>query len=288
MAFNRAQFLIEVLGPDGALALAKAASRSEYLAQMIVPRTILAWLEANPDFAGNVPGTDIQMSFTKSEDGFSGTLGTYTFQEATIFHVAGACATAMDLDSLMFGNARNSELTRLGKSIDLMAKVHRLSVLSKNHTGGGEESSPGDEHGEYSRQEIFQNEEHSKEDPKNKAKLLKKQPGMGGGASPAGKTAGPVAPAAPAAPTATAPQHTTPQKPKQMAGSAKPPKPAMGGNTMKLSQSEANSSCTMCGQHQFRDGKFTGCLCFSSLAKSTKALFHSDQSCDLTLGEGWD
>jgi hypothetical protein len=58
MSFNRAQFLIEVLGADAARALAKAASRSEHLAQMIVPRTILAMLEATPAYAGTVPGFD--------------------------------------------------------------------------------------------------------------------------------------------------------------------------------------------------------------------------------------
>ena len=58
MSFNRAQFLIEVLGADAARALAKAAGRSEYLSEMIVPRTILAMLEAVPTFEGTIPGLD--------------------------------------------------------------------------------------------------------------------------------------------------------------------------------------------------------------------------------------
>jgi len=320
MSFNRAQFLIEVLGPDGALALAKAAARSEYLAQMVVPRTILAWLEANPEFEGVVPGADFAIKFTKSEDGFSGNLGDYQFQQATIFHVAGALASVMELDSLSFGNARNAELTRLGKSIDLMAKVHLVSQLSKREILGREESSPGDVGGEHSRQEIYQNDEHSKgeihKDEKpastkcpecggtksrhydrlvagivlkcknDKSKQLeKKATSMAGGT---GKTAGPVAPAAPAAPTASAPQHTTPQQPKQAPGSAKPPKPAMGGNTMKLTRSESNARCTVCSQPQFHRGSFVGCMCFRALAKSVTVIGHDHDHVEIRLGDGWD
>lgn len=270
MAFNRAKFLIEVLGPDGALALAKAAARSDDLAQMVVPRAILAWLEARPEFDDVVPGGDFRVRFTKSEDGFSGNIGDYQFHEATIFHVAGAVATAMSLDALTFGNTRNAELSRLGKSIDLMAKVN----LFKSETDKkGKCPKCGARSGGH-----FRNcEDVGKEEPES---LEKQAAGMG-----TGKTAGPVAPAAPAAPTASAPQHTTPQKQMKAPASAKP---ALGGNTMKLTRSESNARCPLCSQQQFASGLFVGCLCFRALAKSVTVVGHDDDHVEIRLGDGWD
>ena len=97
MAFSRARFLIEVLGPEGAKALAKAAAHHEYLSKTLVPRTILAWLGAVPQFEGEIPGLEGgALSFQKSESGFTGTVklngGDYTFKDTTIFYVAGAVA----------------------------------------------------------------------------------------------------------------------------------------------------------------------------------------------------
>jgi hypothetical protein len=256
MSFNRAQFLIEVLGADAAHALAKAASRSEYLAQMIVPRTILAMLEAVPAYAGTVPGFgECSLTYEKSEKGFTGNVALgedfYKFENANIFHVAGALSTAMGLDSLLFGSGRNTELQRLGKSIDLMAKAHLVA-------------------------------EESKDDEDEE--LEKKAVGEG-----TGKTAGPVAPAAPTAPTATATTPTTQQKlPKAPASAgAKPPKPVTS-STVKLTRSEQTRACPVCSMRQFNpDHRFVGCLCFRALAKSVDVIDHQEYA-ELHLGEEWD
>jgi hypothetical protein len=183
MSFNRAQFLIEVLGADAARALAKAASRSEHLAQMIVPRTILAMLEATPAYAGTVPGFDeCSLSYAKSEKGFTGnvTLGEdlYKFEAQSIFHVAGALATAMGIDSLMFNTGRDTELQRLGKSIDLMAKAHLISE-SKDDDDLSDE--------EFERKYDVERE---------KRKLKKKAMGEG-----SGKAAGPLVSRSPRSPS---------------------------------------------------------------------------------------
>jgi hypothetical protein len=313
MSFNRAQFLIEVLGADAARALAKAASRSEHLAQMIVPRTILAMLEATPAYAGTVPGFDeCSLSYSKSEKGFTGnvTLGEdfYKFEAANIFHVAGAISTAMGLDTLMFTTGRNTELQRLGKSIDLMAKAHWVGEeLTKAKWPPGS----GSPHQETTREPIGHRYVDSDVDIAGSAgdkckgpgtechehdpcsacvaahdkKLEKKAMGEG-----SGKSAGPVAPSAPAAPTATAAAPTTKQnlpKAPPSAGLPKPPKPVTS-STVKLTRSEQSRPCTACGLKQFSaDHKFVGCLCFRALAKSVDWVDRMEYA-ELHFGKDWD
>lgn len=274
MAFSRAKFLIEVLGPDGAKALAKAADRSEDLAQALVPRTIIAWLRSMPSFDGEIPGLPGQtFSFQKSEGGFSGSVAiggaNHQFQDATIFHVAGAVATAMELDSLVFGNVRNLDLERLGKSIDLMAKVRQAVTLSK-------EKCPdcGGKNGGH----LL----HCK------SKLEKKAINEGG----SGAAAAPIAPQAPDAPTsATKSPAAKPMTPKTAGPGAapKPLKPAVPAlPSVKLTRSESNTACPVCFQKQFGEGQFVGCLCFRALSKSVKIVGHDDNHIEVEFGEGWD
>jgi hypothetical protein len=284
MAFNRAQFLIEVLGPDAARALAKAASRSEYLAQMIVPRTILAMLDAVPAFTGTIPGfDDCSLTYAKSEKGFTGnvTLGEdfYKFEAQSIFHVAGAISTAMSLDTLMFTTGRNTELQRLGKSIDLMAKAHLVGEESDKKPGkcvvcGGKGGKHNDR---LVAGQVLKC---------RNAKLEKKAMGEG-----SGKSAGPVAPAAPQAPTATAPPATTQQKLPKNPGSPsvpKPPKPVTS-STVKLTRSEQTRACPVCSMRQFSaDDRFVGCLCFKALAKSAMVVSSDEGTVTMQLGSDWD
>ena len=290
--FNRAQFLIQILGADAARALAKAASRSEYLAQVIVPRTILAMLEAVPAYQGTVPGfDDCSLTYAKSETGFTGnvTLGEdfYKFESASIFHVAGAISTAMGLDSLLFNSGRNTELQRLGKSIDLMAKSHWVGEeLSKAEKKGTCEVCGG-KGGKHEPRLIAGLVLDCRNDPKKlkKEDLEKKAIGEG-----SGKSAGPVAPAAPTAPTASAAAPTTPQKLPKMGPSATPPKPAkpVTSSTVKLTRSEKTRACPVCSMKQFNaDDKFVGCLCFRALAKSVEWTDHFDHV-ELRLGSEWD
>ncbi len=45
---------------------------------------------------------------------------------------------------------------------------------------------------------------------------------------------------------------------------------------LKLSKGESAKICTECDQSQFRNDKFTGCLCLNSLAKGIKTAQHED------------
>lgn len=278
MSFNHAKFLIELLGPQGARALAKASDRSESLGKALVPRTIVGWLRAVNEFHGTIPGSDMAVSFAKSEHGFDGYVQlepgqNYPLRGASLVHVAGALAVAIGLNTDDMADIRRLDLDKLGKSIDQMVKAEQV----KRSAGQSrpEESSAGDEHGETSRQEIFQNDDKS----------LRKQslnPGGGGGGG-TGTTAGPVAPAAPAAPTASAPKPSTKQTLPGPAASAKPP----GAPSVKLTRSEQAILCTVCGQPQFASGEFTGCLCFRSLAKSATVVPHDDVV-EIKFGSEWD
>jgi hypothetical protein len=280
--FNHAKFLIELVGPDGALALAKASDRSEALGKALVPRTIVSWLRAVDEFHGEIPGSDSLISFAKSENGFDGYVqleggSSYFLKSASLFHVAGAIAFALNLDTAGISDEiRRLDLEKLGKSIDQMVKVEQTK-RAKVSAGQSrpEESSAGDEHGETSRQEVFQNDDKS---------LRKESLNPGGGAKGGtGTTAGPVAPAAPAAPTASAPKMSTKQALPKPAKSAQPP----GAPTVKLTRSEQAVLCPVCVQPQFHSGEFTGCLCFRSLAKSATVTPHDDVM-EVKFGSEWD
>lgn len=297
MSFSRARFLIEVLGPEGAKALAKAASRHEYLARTLVPRTILAWLGAVPHFEGEIPGLEGgSFSFQKSESGFTGSVklsdGNYEFKDTTIFYVAGAVAAAMELEDLAFGNARNVELERLGKSIDLMAKVNLVKAETEKKKGKCPEC--GAKSGGHFDRLVAGIVLKCKNDPKkpsNDPKLEKGAANEGG----RGGQAAPIAPKAPDAPQATAQQPTAKQiSPLQPKKEAKVPKiptpkaPKPVSTSVKLTQSESNRPCPVCSLHQFTMGKFTGCMCFRALAKSATVVGSDHDYVDLELGEGWD
>lgn len=281
MAFNRARFLIDLLGPGGARALAKASDRSESLGNALIPRTIVAWLRSVDAYEGHIPGSDCQISFQKSEHGFGGQVqlqgGFYSFTNASLVHVAGAVSVAIGLSGSNVGqDARRLDLERLGKSIDQMVKAEASKKVSAGQ-GRTEESSSGDEHGETGRQEILQNDDKS---------LRKKALNAGGGAGGGtGTTAGPVAPAAPTAPTASAPKPTTTQSLPKPAGSAKPP---AAGLTAKLTRSEITHECPACGRVQFNGPEFVGCSCFRALAKSVTITSFDADTADLKFGDGWD
>jgi predicted GNAT family acetyltransferase len=49
---------------------------------------------------------------------------------------------------------------------------------------------------------------------------------------------------------------------------AQPRPPAKKG--LKITKAQAENKCSMCSQPQFRAGAFTGCLCFSAMAKNVK------------------
>src|SRR6185312_5662096 len=129
MDSRKLQFLQAVVGEDGARALSKAVERAEELDQAIFPRTILAWLEVVAPFGydGNVPGVTVPFAFAKTQKGFAGSIAVngemHRFEDATLAHVAGCVAVALGLDHERVSPlAKNEQLAKLGKSIDLLIK----------------------------------------------------------------------------------------------------------------------------------------------------------------------
>lgn len=279
MSFNRARFLIDVVGPEGAKTLAKAADRSSVLGAALVPRTIVAWLRANPSYMGEIPGSQQLVSFAKSENGFSGYVSIddqkHEFQNVSLFYVAGAVGVAVGLDSASVPKElKNLDLERLGKSIDCMVKVRRLSLAK-----GEKEKCP--TCGALSGGHFF--------NCKDKNAKLEKKSAENGGST--GTQAAPVAPKAPEPPVATAPQPTAQQiTPLSAKKDAKPPKPVTPkvakAPTVKVSKSEQEFLCPTCSRKQFNGRKFVGCTCFSALAKSVDWVDNFDYV-ELRL-KGWD
>lgn len=290
MTFNRAEFLTNVLGADGAAALSKAADRSEYLAQVIVPRTILAWLGARNEFCGAIPGTSGRaLRFDKSEVGFTGAVSfkdrDFQFQDATIFLVAGAVAATMELPSWTFDKVRNVELERLGKSIDLMARVRVIAEMAKaeaDKKSKGTCEVCGGKGGKHQARLVAGIVLDCRNDPnkvkKDEQDLSKKAIGEG-----TGQTAAPTAPEAPAAPTSSAPQQATQQRLPKLPGSAQ----AAKAGPVKLTRSEAARACPACALQQFVGDTFVGCSCFRALSKSVKVSCPDASSLVLSFGEGW-
>jgi hypothetical protein len=57
--------------------------------------------------------------------------------------------------------------------------------------------------------------------------------------------------------------------------------------TIKISKSEAEIDCPVCGKNQFVSGKFCGCACFYGLAKAVKSE-DIGESYVLTFKPDWD
>lgn len=125
-------FLSSVLGTDGAQALKRTAAREPALEHLLVPRAALAWLQDRQDYEGLVPGqANSYVSFEKSETGYRGIISlgdtNYEFEKASAEHLAAAVAVSVGVDMDSHRPVRDLTLTRLGKSIDVLAKAHELT-----------------------------------------------------------------------------------------------------------------------------------------------------------------
>jgi GNAT superfamily N-acetyltransferase len=126
-------FLNHVLGLDGAKALVKAVERSGVAEPILLPRTIVAWLNyTETSFDGEIPGVDNSyLCFKKSEEKYTGSIAIddylYDFNDASIYHLASAMAVALGIDTeRSHPNLRDLDLVKLGRSIDLLCKSHCL------------------------------------------------------------------------------------------------------------------------------------------------------------------
>jgi hypothetical protein len=256
MDTRRLQFISGVVGVDGASALAKATSQSADLEWAIFPRVVMAWLEvvSQGEFNDHLPGVaETKLVLKKGEsDKFSGSINigeeTYWFSDVSLYHVAGAVAVALGGDSDRVPELRSSALAKLGKSIDLLVRARTLRKVQARQNGGGAK-----------------------------------------GAGLPGVAAAPKAPQGPQPPVEKQPQNSIPGAAAGTKPTAKLPvsKPTAKKPTLKVVKSAAKMTCVACGDQQFRNDRYVGCLCFRDLAKSVKTTI-THEGYILEFGSNWD
>lgn len=126
-------FLEAILGTSGAQALQKAVQKNPGLETVLIPRTLVSWLNlvARDGFEGTVPGSpNSYCRLQKSETGYSGavTIGDFvhSFDANTVLHVAAALSVSMGARELPT-DVSPDQLQRLGKSLDLLVKAKAIS-----------------------------------------------------------------------------------------------------------------------------------------------------------------
>jgi len=289
--------MASVLGEAGVQALNKVAERSQEIGNVLLPRTILAWIRSEDEFDGELPGVvGSSMSFMKAEGGFTGSVDIagqpYAFQDVSIFHLVAATAVALGEESASPLDLRDLDLERLGKNIDLLARTKMIAREMKKNAELSKKSdewmgdNPGDE--KLSDEEFARKYDCDRETVRARMKKDELEKAAKGPGQPAAA----IAPSAPTAPTAHAPAPTAAAmkppkvKPNAPLTPAKPP-------TVKLTRSEAAHACSLCGSTQFRPiagpGSmiaFLGCHCLSELTKSAVSTEVADGY--VVQLKGWD
>ncbi len=259
MSSGSDKFLQIVLGQDGAKALAKATERAPILSSVLVPRTIVSWLETavRLQYEGEIPGLDNSyISLHKTEaNTFTGALtvdeNVHSFNGADLVHVAAAISVSLGISGQgVDPQLKGQDLSRLGKSIDLLVKARVVSEALRDQ--------------ELAKATVF---DHL---PKKEECAKVELPG---------KNAAPRGPEAPTPPEGQA---------KQPANTAKP---TFGKKEIKISKSESERRCFECGGQQFSGDKLVGCLCFRGLLKASKVQTVAGTDGSFTVkfvGYDWD
>jgi RimJ/RimL family protein N-acetyltransferase len=137
-SMSATDFLKAVLGTDGAQALEKAADRVPLLESVLVPRTIVAWLGSavRVQYEGEIPGiANSYFAVRKSEsDHLSGIVmvgdEAHSFENESLLYVAAAVGVAIGVNGQKLDPAlRGQDLSKLGKSIDLLVRGRFASLL---------------------------------------------------------------------------------------------------------------------------------------------------------------
>ncbi len=254
-------FLRAILGDDTAKALAKAIVRCPELEGVVIPRAALSWVSlASSGYSGVIPGVEgTGLVLIKGENGLSGKISSnghdFTFKDESVYFVAAATVCALGLDTKA-ELPTSSKISDLGKSLDLMIKA-RVAVDN-----------------------------------------LKKMDKPGG-------VQAPKAPTPPVAPTAIQPLAGKPKKmgagpkigqgaPKTMVPNKTASTPGLNTTQPKLKKSgikilrrHLDTICGVCDSRQFTGEKFTSCVCFPDLEKSTKVI-KSGNGYEIQFGAGWD
>lgn len=253
-------FMHEVLGEDAATALAKAGERSEALASIVGPRTVVGWvnLAARWDYDGSVPGQEGSfLQFQKTEHGLTGAVAMgdqqLDFQNAQPEHLAAMLCVGLGCppDLAKSEDATQLALARLGETIDLMVKA-RVATLLKAEAPRCKSCNK------------FYGAQHEK-CPRcgdmDKAELP-------------GKAAGAIAPDAPEgqqAPQAKAPRRMATKAPTQVS----------------MTKSMSERKCSVCESAQFtKSGELKGCFCLRDLARFARSEPQGDGYL-VTFGPEW-
>ncbi len=238
------RLLEDVLGPEGAAVLARAAQEDPSFADALRPRAALAWarLALADGFDGVAPGRPDVKLMVKSES------WTATMDEGPISGKGEARLTALllTLVAAPVNSATPSPvLERLGKNLDALAgavwRRHRGAVAALRSRA--------------------------------RSRMSKAAPGGGGAKEPRGPAAAPTGPTPPQGPQA--PQggmHGQPKPPNQ----PKQPKPPGGRPPVTMKRSELEALCTVCGRSQLRSGGLVGCFCFVELVKNVQWTLSKD------------
>ncbi|MDE2425697.1 MAG: hypothetical protein KGO96_07305 [Elusimicrobia bacterium] len=130
-------FLNEILGSKGRIAIENLQKKSPDFVDMIIPRTLLSWIATIcklNKFEGAIPGnTNTQIVFNKNEDNsFSGQISInnelYKFENKAPLHIASIVSIGLELDLNNFEFPLNkSEISDLGSKIDTLIKTHFIN-----------------------------------------------------------------------------------------------------------------------------------------------------------------
>jgi hypothetical protein len=254
MDTRKVEFLKAVVGDQGAAALIKAAARSVSIENVLVPRAIMAWLGVigRFDYEGEIPGVDdTYLDFAKNEDGlYDGSIavgdGVFPFENANGFQLAASIAVALGSDQPL-DEVRDSELARLGKSIDIMAKAKMVTdleiELAKARPGPPNPQKP--------------------QGPPTAATPQMKQPKMQvkPPKTPKGAPKNPIAPKA----KVSLPK---PPNPAKMTPGAQQNRAFKSEKQFALNDANLLAACPECGLKLIKNEKFVGCMCLRDLAKN--------------------
>ncbi len=289
MSAGSDKFLEIVLGQDGAKALTKAIERAPILSSVLVPRTIVSWLETavRLQYEGEIPGLDNSyISLNKTEETFSGALtvadNVHSFDRADLLHVAAAIGVSLGISGQgLDPQLRGQDLSKLGKSIDLLVRA-RVVIEALRHQELTKTVIPFKPRTESPVCGFCDAEAplvatmnvpgslavipkeyrvcatcHANKWPPTA--LLQDAPVV-----PINKVELPGKAAAPGAPKAPTPPDGQKKQPAMSA------KPTFGKKELKVTKAEAERKCWECGGQQFVGDKLIGCLCFRGLLKSSK------------------
>lgn len=139
MADSVSLFLESVLGVDAAASVTK----SEDVAEVAVPRAVWAWVQAQTDYDGPVPGVDGSWArLRKSDSGYDGFVydndSEFRLESASTVQAAAAIAVTLGLNS-GFSIPNPKLIQRLGKTLDTLVKsqslIKAISQIPGSDTG---------------------------------------------------------------------------------------------------------------------------------------------------------